>query len=86
MAGRPKGEKSFAAMLHIAIKEATKDNKSKTRLRTIADKLVEKAEQGEIQAIREIADRIDGKPVQQVQNEHSGPDGEAIIFKTVYEK
>ena len=33
-------------------------------LRRIAAKLVEKAEEGELAAIREIADRLDGKPVQ----------------------
>jgi hypothetical protein len=33
-------------------------------LRRIAAKLVEKAEEGELTAIREIADRLDGKPAQ----------------------
>ena len=33
-------------------------------LRRIAAKLVERAEEGELAAIREIADRLDGKPVQ----------------------
>ena len=33
-------------------------------LRRIAAKLVEKAEEGELAAIREIADRLDGKPAQ----------------------
>ena len=33
-------------------------------LRRIAAKLVEKAEEGELAAIREVADRLDGKPVQ----------------------
>jgi len=37
------------------------------RLRIIADKLAEKAEQGDLQAIREIADRLDGKPVQALE-------------------
>jgi hypothetical protein len=35
-------------------------------LRRIAAKLVEKAEEGELAAIREIADRLDGKPAQVV--------------------
>jgi hypothetical protein len=33
-------------------------------LRRIAAKLVERAEEGELAAIREIADRLDGKPAQ----------------------
>ena len=33
-------------------------------LRRIAAKLIERAEEGELVAIREIADRLDGKPTQ----------------------
>jgi hypothetical protein len=60
MAGRPKGEKSFAAMLRIAINEAGKRPGS-TRLRDVAEQLVIKAESGDLEAIKEIANRIDGK-------------------------
>lgn len=58
--GRPKAEKSFAAMLRIAIKEAHGDE-GKDKLRAIADALVKKAIEGEVSAIKEIADRLDGK-------------------------
>ena len=34
------------------------------RLRRIAEKLTEKAEEGDLAAIRELADRLDGKPAQ----------------------
>ena len=34
------------------------------RLRAIADRLVAKAEEGDIAAIKELGDRIDGKPEQ----------------------
>ena len=37
------------------------------KLRTIAEKLIAQAEAGDIQAIKELADRLDGKPAQQVQ-------------------
>lgn len=60
MAGRPKAEKSFAAMLRIAINEAG-NVPGATKLRDIADQLVTKAVGGDIQAIKEVADRIDGK-------------------------
>ena len=46
------------------------------RLDSIALRLIEKAEAGDIQAIKELGDRIDGKPTQAL--EHSGPDGEPI--------
>ena len=59
MAGRPPKEKSFANMLNIAIKEGE-------NLRAVADALVEKAKTGDVQAIKEIADRLDGKVPQAV--------------------
>ena len=64
MAGRPPKEKSFANMLNIAIKEATEEGTSK--LRAVADALVAKAINGDVQAIKEVADRIDGKVPQGV--------------------
>lgn len=59
MAGRPPKEKSFANMLNIAIKEATESGE--TKLRAVADALVDKAIAGDVQAIKEVADRLDGK-------------------------
>lgn len=63
--GRPPKEKSFANMLNIAIKEAVAGS-DKTKLRAVADALVEKAMSGDVQAIKEVADRIDGKVPQAV--------------------
>jgi len=69
---RPKSEKTFANMLRIALKEAHEaggDN-----LRQVADALVKKAITGDVPAIREIADRIDGKvPQALVGDEESDP-------------
>lgn len=65
MAGRPPKEKSFANMLNIAIKEAI-EGTDKTKLRAVADALVAKAMAGDVQAIKEVADRIDGKVPQAV--------------------
>lgn len=59
MAGRPPKEKSFANMLNIAIKEA--HDQGRDKLRAVADALVEKAINGDVQAIKEVADRLDGK-------------------------
>lgn len=73
MAGRPPKEKSFANMLNIAIKEAI-EGTDKTKLRAVADALVDKAMAGDVPAIKEIADRIDGKvPQALVGDDESDP-------------
>jgi hypothetical protein len=60
--GRPIGslnrEKPFNQALLMTLRS------NPVALRRIAAKLVEKAEEGELAAIREIADRLDGKPSQ----------------------
>jgi hypothetical protein len=71
MAGRPPSEKSFANMLRIAISEAKEGGGSK--LRAVADALVDKAMTGDVPAIREIADRLDGKVAQPVTGRDGGP-------------
>jgi hypothetical protein len=52
-------------MLRIAINEAHEAGGNK--LRAVADALVEKAMTGDIAAIKEVADRLDGKPVQAIE-------------------
>ena len=44
------------------------------KIRAIADALIEKAASGDVSAIRELGDRVDGKPTQQIDQttEHSG--------------
>lgn len=42
------------------------------KLRAIAEKLIELAASGDIQAIKEIGDRLDGKSQQRVDVEHGG--------------
>jgi len=46
------------------------------RLRKIAEKLVEAAEEGEAWAVKEIMDRVDGKAIQ--ATEITGADGEPL--------
>lgn len=63
--GRPK-ERPFADALHVALAEDDPVTKVR-KLRRIADKLVDAAVAGEAWAIREVMDRIDGKPVQSAE-------------------
>jgi len=51
-------------MLRVAISEA--HGEGGTRLRAVADALVTKAMSGDVPAIKEIADRLDGKVPQAV--------------------
>ena len=61
-----RAEKPFADALHMELAE--EDPVTKTRkLRRIADKLVDAALVGEPWAIKEVMDRIDGKPVQSAE-------------------
>ena len=67
--GRPK-EKPFADALRMEIADAGEDHKS---LRRVARALIKKAESGDIRAIRELADRLDGKPIQAVEASVDAP-------------
>lgn len=80
---RPPKEKSFANMLNIAISEATEEGG--TKLRAVADALVNKAMAGDVQAIKEIADRLDGKPAQAIigGDEDDAPLRHALTVKFV---
>lgn len=84
MAGRPPKEKSFANMLNIAIKEAI-EGTDKTKLRAVADALVDKAMSGDVAAIKEVADRLDGKVPQGVIGGEEGdnPIVQEIIIRGV---
>ena len=65
--GRPIGsvnrQKPFADALRMEICAGNDPR----QLRAIARKLFEKALDGDLQAIREIADRLDGKPAQVIE-------------------
>ena len=64
--GRPIGslnrQKPFSDMLRVALLSG-----GGRRLRVIADKLVELAEGGDLSAIREVGDRLDGKCAQTIE-------------------
>lgn len=76
MAGRPQGaqnrDKPFRDALRIELAAAGEDQHA---LRSIAKNLIAQAQKNEnaIPAIKEIADRLDGKPAQAITNGDDGP-------------
>jgi CO/xanthine dehydrogenase FAD-binding subunit len=65
--GNPTGarpHKAFADALRIVAMELDK-TKKRNKLRAIADRVVECAVAGEPWAVKEVADRLDGKPAQE---------------------
>lgn len=69
MAGAPLGNRNGAKENRLwgdAIRRAVTQSDSET-LRRLADKLIEKAAEGDIPALRELGDRLDGKPHQSIE-------------------
>lgn len=69
--GQQDSEKPFREALNRAIKQ--EDGR---RVRAAAEMLLDKASDGEPWAIKELADRVDGKVAQQIVG--SGTDGEFV--------
>ena len=70
--GNPKGrraEKPFRDALNMELVQAGENHKA---LREIAKRLIKEANSGNLNAIKEVADRMDGKAAQQVAL--TGPD------------
>ena len=61
------------------IKRVVAQNDSQ-KLRDLAEKLVSLAEAADVQALKEVGDRLDGKPAQQVQLS-GDPDGAPITTR-----
>lgn len=74
--GAQNRDKPFRDALRMEIAEAGGDKK---RLRVVARSLLDKAETGDVPAIKEVADRLDGKVAQAV--EHSGSVGTYDLTK-----
>ncbi len=64
--GRPIGtmnrQKPFTDMLRVALLSG-----GGRRLRIITERLAEKAERGDLSAIQQVADRLDGRPPQAIE-------------------
>ncbi len=70
--GGRKTEKLIKDALMLSLNEECPVTQ-KRKLRKITDKLVEKAENGDVTAIKEIFDRVEGKPAQAITNGDDGP-------------
>lgn len=64
------------AIRMVAASDTELDGQKVKRLRKVAHKLFDLAEEGDVTAIKEIGDRMDGKAKQ--ATEVSGPDGASI--------
>lgn len=62
-----KSDKIWRAAVQRAVKRETKGKGSRQWLDKLADKLVRVAHKGDVSALREIGDRLDGKPAQALQ-------------------
>lgn len=72
--GAPIGNKNATKTKpwQAALRHALEGKKNADKLRRIADKLIEMAEQGDLQAMKEIGDRLDGKPIQGIEGPGQG--------------
>jgi hypothetical protein len=66
LAGRPKTKPLTDELQHLLGEEAPK-GKGRTWAAVIAEALVKRASKGDVRAIAELGNRIEGRPVQAVQ-------------------
>ena len=64
-------------VLNRVVQQAKNGQEAKTNMMLVAEELVSKAKGGDVAAIKEIADRIDGKVSQHINNTF-GEDGKAL--------
>ena len=71
----PRGDKLWSDALRKAVKERIDDGteRGEPKLDRLARVLVDKAIKGDVGAIRELGDRLEGKPAQVVTGEGGGP-------------
>ena len=70
-AGSENKDKPFKAALQMEINAAGENHK---KLRQIARALIETACKGDLHAIQQVADRLDGRPAQAVDVKHDASD------------
>ena len=53
------------------------------KLRSVAEMLIKRAQEGDVQALKEIGDRIDGKPTQVIAGDPDNPLGFELIERRI---
>lgn len=77
-----KAEKVWADAVRRAVMRRLENEEGKPqKLERLADNLVEMGLAGDMQAMKEIGDRLDGKPAQAIQG--AGDDGEIEIVHKI---
>lgn len=70
-------KRHWAEAITAAVQKEVDPATGRRKLHAITDKLIELAENGDIQAMKEIGDRLDGKAKQ--QTELTGPDDGPLV-------
>ncbi|KGM34693.1 hypothetical protein [Inquilinus limosus] len=79
--GGVKQDKIWRDAIHRAVKRRMGGEGNPQALDQLADQLVAAGLGGDVSALKEIGDRLDGKPKQQV--EHSGEDGGPLRVEVI---
>lgn len=74
----PKSDKLWRNAIMLAVNRAAEGEDGK-QLDRLARRLIEKAAEGDVAAMREIGDRLDGKPTQPIAGD---PEGAPIETRT----
>lgn len=81
--GAPLGNKNGRKENRAWSEEIRKAATQRKRLRNLAEALLDKAEAGDVAALKEFGDRFDGKVAQQILG--GGDDGEHIVVSRIEE-
>ena len=79
--GRPKKGETLTDILRKYLEGHDDENPAITRKQRLAEELYNRAIEGDVTAIKYTYDRVDGKPVETVDNTHDGT--MVITFKSV---
>lgn len=74
----PKSDKPWRHAIRLAVNRLSKDGKTK-HLDILAHRLIRAAADGDVSAMREIGDRLDGKPTQGIDLAPTADGLEALL-------
>lgn len=80
---RPKGawsDKAWRDAIRVAVMRVHTDPKQGKKLNALADALVNAGLSGDVSALKEIGDRLDGKVAQAITGENGGPISLAVSW------